>query len=95
MTKDEAIAFVKHYAEMLAGAFAFQVPRYTVRWDKDAEIIMIDICCRDGSHARTYCLGWEDVSEEGLWHRIRAKLSIYQDIYPDWNVYRPSWRDIW
>ncbi len=95
MDRAEALEFVRANNEILAGGFAFDVPRYRFRWDPEAEIILLDIRCRNETHPRTYCLGWDDVSEEGLWQRVHRMLDVYQALYPEWNKYEPKWRDIW
>lgn len=91
MTPTEAQTFVADNNALLAGAFGFDVPEYGFRWDAEAEIILLDIQSFDGSHQKTYAVGFEDVSEHGLWRRIHRMLDLFKEIYPDWN--KRSW--IW
>lgn len=93
MNTKEAQAFVKVNNAALESGFAFDVPWYSFRWDGDAGIIMMDIQCRNGSHKRTYALGYEDVSLKGLWNRIHNKLDVYTDLYPEWN--QKDYIDTW
>ena len=85
MTNEEAQEFVRENNRLLAGSFGFDVPEYSFRWDEEAEIILLDIQSFNGSHQKTYAVGFEDVSEHGLWRRIHRMLDLYQDLFPDWN----------
>lgn len=85
MTVDEAQEFVRENNRKLAGAFGFDVPEYSFRWDEEAEIILLDIKSFDGSHEKTYAIGFEECSEFVLWCRIHRSLSLFAEIFPDWN----------
>lgn len=85
MTVDEAQEFVRENNRKLAGAFGFDVPEYSFRWDEEAEIILLDIQSCDGSHKKTYAVGFEDASEHLVWCRIHQSLSMFSELFPDWN----------
>ena len=85
MTVDEAREFVRENNRKLAGAFGFDVPPYSFQWDEEAEIIILNIKSFDGTNEKDYAVGYEDVDDYWLWHRIHKMLDIFKEIFPDWN----------